>query len=101
MCATRALTISDSAFYPQSVFIGFIRFSEQTVIISVNDIKELISVMVTGCSVLCCAVWQKLADVSEVLTPSTAIANFKYNFIHNMNTKTNLMYMISVRFYVK
>jgi hypothetical protein len=43
------LRFSNTAFFPQSVFMGFVRISEQTVIISLNNVNQLIFVMVKCC----------------------------------------------------
>jgi hypothetical protein len=40
------LTATKSTFCPQSVFMGFVWFSEKTVIISLNSVNQLIFVMV-------------------------------------------------------
>jgi hypothetical protein len=41
----RAVTIQQSVFYPQSISIGFIRVLEQTSIIFLNSISQLIFVI--------------------------------------------------------
>jgi hypothetical protein len=49
LCVPPTLTLNNSAFRPQSVFVCLVWFSEQTAIISLNSINQLIFVMETCC----------------------------------------------------